>query len=375
MAARTGGRAEKGLRTVAKAALIGTGAGKSLLDGIAADLGVPVIACPPGSGLPSASGGHGCEDPSTPPPSFDSLLRDPAVTAVLLAAPGADWTRWCAAALEAGKNVLVLEPPVSDGRDIVSDGFSTDSSRPFPAHRLVLLQALEKEAVGRIVRHPPASGRGPAVLALVCRQPAAQPPRGGDANRFPNALIHPTAEIDDEVVIGDRTRIWHFSHILRGTRIGADCSFGQNCCIGANVTIGNGCRIQNNVSIYDGATLEDDVFCGPSCVFTNVLTPRAFISRKHEFLPTLVRRGASIGANATVVCGTTLGRYCLIGAGAVVIRDVPDHALMVGNPARRIGWVSETGDRLGTDLVCPRTGERYEETPDGQLRKIAAPNG
>lgn len=193
--------------------------------------------------------------------------------------------------------------------------------------------------------------------------------------RFPNALIHPTAEVDNDVAIGDRTRIWHFSHILRGTRIGADCSFGQNCCIGANVTIGNGCRIQNNVSIYDGATLEDDVFCGPSCVFTNVLTPRAFISRKNEFLPTLVRRGASIGANATVVCGTTLGRYCLIGAGAVVTRDVPDYALMVGNPARRIGWVSETGDRLGADLVCPRTRERYEETPDGHLRKIAAPNG
>ena len=192
------------------------------------------------------------------------------------------------------------------------------------------------------------------------------------AGRFPGAFVHPTADIDDDVVIGARTRIWHFSHILSHTRIGPDCSFGQNCCVGANVTVGRGCKIQNNVSLYDGVTLEDEVFCGPSCVFTNVLTPRAAVERKNEFLPTLVRRGASIGANATVVCGTTLGRYCLVGAGAVVIRDVPDHALVVGNPARQIGWVSEAGERLGEDLVCPRTGERYEVTADGRLRKTAS---
>lgn len=200
-------------------------------------------------------------------------------------------------------------------------------------------------------------------------QPSSASPSAG--SRFPDAFLHPTVEVDQGVTIGSGTRIWHFSHILRYARIGTDCSIGQNCCVGADVVIGNGCRIQNNVSIYEGVTLDDDVFCGPSCVFTNVMTPRSFVSRKAEFLPTLVKRGASIGANATIVCGNTLGRYCMIGAGAVVIRDVPDHALMVGNPARQIGWVSETGERLGPDLVCPRTADRYEETPDGNLRKIA----
>lgn len=204
---------------------------------------------------------------------------------------------------------------------------------------------------------------------MTAPHPSAPPP----PNRFPNAVLHPTVEVDAGVSIGDRTRIWHFSHILPNARIGADCSIGQNCCVGAGVTIGDGCKIQNNVSIYEAVTLEDGVFCGPSCVFTNVMTPRAFVNRKHEFLPTLVRTGASIGANATIVCGTTLGRYCLIGAGAVVIQDVPDHALMVGNPARRIGWVSKAGERLGPDLVCPRSGERYEETSDGRLRELTAP--
>jgi UDP-2-acetamido-3-amino-2,3-dideoxy-glucuronate N-acetyltransferase len=130
------------------------------------------------------------------------------------------------------------------------------------------------------------------------------------------------------------------------------------------VRIGNGCKIQNNVSIYEGVTLEDDVFCGPSMVFTNVLLPRAHVNRRSEFLPTLVRRGASIGANATIVCGRTIGQYAMIGAGAVVTRDVDDFALVVGAPARRIGWVSRSGDRLGPDLVCPRTGERYREEND-----------
>src|SRR6185437_13140513 len=156
-------------------------------------------------------------------------------------------------------------------------------------------------------------------------------------------------------------KIWHYSHVLGNSRIGERCVIGQNGCIGPDVTIGNGCKIQNNVSVYKGVTLEDNVFCGPSMVFTNVLTPRAHIERKDEFLPTLVKCGATIGANATIVCGNVIGAFSMVGAGAVVTRDVPDFALVVGNPARRIGWVSESGDRLGPDLVCPRTGERYEE--------------
>ena len=184
--------------------------------------------------------------------------------------------------------------------------------------------------------------------------------------------VHPTAVIDDDVNIGDDTKIWHFSHVLPNTTIGAGCSLGQNVVAGPNVTIGDGVKIQNNVSVYEGVTLEDDVFCGPSMVFTNVTTPRAFVSRKEEFAPTLVRKGASIGANATVVCGTTIGRYALVAAGAVVTKDVPDHALAAGVPARQVGWVSTAGEVLGHDLKCPRTGEQYRLSgdrliPDPQL--------
>lgn len=179
------------------------------------------------------------------------------------------------------------------------------------------------------------------------------------------ARIHPTAIVDEGAVLGPGTRVWHFAHVLPGTRIGARCVLAQNCMVGPDVVVGDGCKIQNNVSIYRGVTLEDDVFCGPSMVFTNVLTPRAFVERKDEFLPTLVRKGATIGANATVVCGVTIGRYAMVGAGAVVTRDVPDHALVLGNPARRRGWVSRTGEVLGPDLVCPRTGERYRATDSG----------
>ena len=170
---------------------------------------------------------------------------------------------------------------------------------------------------------------------------------------------HPTAVVDDGAEIGAGTKIWHFAHILGGTKIGERCVVSQNVMIGPNVTVGNGCKIQNNVSLYEGVTLEDDVFCCPSMVFTNVLLPRAFVNRRSEFLPTLIRRGASIGANATIVCGHTVGQYAMVGAGAVVTRDVDDFALVLGAPARRIGWVSRSGDRLGKDLVCPRTGERY----------------
>lgn len=179
-------------------------------------------------------------------------------------------------------------------------------------------------------------------------------------------FVHPTAIVDDGASLGAGTRIWHFSHVLSGSRIGARVVVGQNVMIGPRVVVGDGCKIQNNVSLYEAVTLEEEVFCGPSCVFTNVLTPRAFVERKNEFAPTLVKRGATIGANATIICGVTIGRYAMIGAGAVVTKDVPDHALVVGNPARRRGWVSRTGEVLGRDLVCPRTGERYREQ-DGRL--------
>jgi UDP-2-acetamido-3-amino-2,3-dideoxy-glucuronate N-acetyltransferase len=186
-----------------------------------------------------------------------------------------------------------------------------------------------------------------------------------------DTFVHPTAVVDAGAEIGAGTRVWHFCHVLPGARIGPRCVLGQNVMVGARVAVGAGCKIQNNVSLYEGVELEDEVFCGPSCVFTNVLTPRAFIERKREFRPTLVRRGATIGANATIVCGVTIGRFAFVGAGAVVTRDVPDYALVVGSPARRVGWVSRAGEVLGPDLVCPRTGERYE-TRDGALSPLDA---
>lgn len=174
--------------------------------------------------------------------------------------------------------------------------------------------------------------------------------------------VHPTAVVDDGAVVGERTKIWHFTHVMGGARIGNDCVIGQGCYV-ANVTIGDGVRVQNNVSIYDGVTLEDAVFCGPSCVFTNVINPRSEVSRKDEYRPTLVRRGASIGANATIVCGVTIGRWAFVGAGAVVSRDVPEFALVVGVPARRIGWMCSCGERLPDGIgamACAACGSRYQ---------------
>jgi len=174
--------------------------------------------------------------------------------------------------------------------------------------------------------------------------------------------IHPTAIVDDGAVLGADCRVWHFVHISAGARIGGGCSFGQNVFVANDVVIGDHVKIQNNVSVYDAVTLEDDVFCGPSVVFTNVHNPRAAVVRKNEYRPTLVKRGATLGANCTVVCGTTIGRHAFVGAGAVVSRDVPDFALVVGVPAKAIGWMSRHGERLSFvdgQAACPATGERY----------------
>ena len=180
-----------------------------------------------------------------------------------------------------------------------------------------------------------------------------------------DVFIHPTAIIDDQVTIGRDSKIWHFSHILSGSTLGERCNIGQNVVIGPEVSIGKGCKIQNNVSVYKGVTLEDDVFCGPSIVFTNIYNPRAAIRKMDQVRPTLVKKGATVGANATIVCGTTLGRYCFIGAGAVVNKNVPDHALVVGNPAKQIGWTCVCGERLAENLECLNCGSRFEKRTDG----------
>lgn len=185
---------------------------------------------------------------------------------------------------------------------------------------------------------------------------------------------HSSAIIDAGAEIGDDTRIWHWVHISSGSRIGSRCSFGQNVFVGGKVVIGNNVKVQNNVSIYDDVVLEDDVFCGPSMVFTNVINPRSHVSRKNEYKQTLIKRGATIGANATVVCGHTIGEYAFIGAGAVVTRDVPPFALMVGTPARRIGWMCQCGERLsesGGDVVCSACGSAYHLTSNDCRPKLA----
>ena len=183
--------------------------------------------------------------------------------------------------------------------------------------------------------------------------------------------IHASAIVDDGAQIGEGTHVWHFAHVCGGARIGERCSLGQGVFVGNDVRIGHNVKVQNHVSVYDAVTLEDDVFCGPSMVFTNVHNPRAAVVRKHEYRPTLIKRGATLGANCTVVCGTTVGEYAFVGAGAVLSRDVPAYALMVGVPARRIGWMSRHGERLDLpasgqgEAVCPATGERYRL--DGEI--------
>ena len=189
-------------------------------------------------------------------------------------------------------------------------------------------------------------------------------------NDFKNVFIHDSSYIDEEVSIGEGTKIWHFSHILSNSKIGNNCSLGQNVVVGPNVNIGNNVKIQNNVSVYDGVTIEDDVFCGPSCVFTNVINPRSSVSRKEEFRKSNIGKGASIGANATIICGNDLGAYCFIAAGATVTKTVPNFAIMAGTPARRSGWMSKAGSRLESDLVCPIDKSKYFLESENKLVEI-----
>ena len=185
-----------------------------------------------------------------------------------------------------------------------------------------------------------------------------------------NVFVHETSYIDDDVTIGINTKIWHFNHILNDCKIGENCSFGQNVVIGPKVNIGNHVKIQNNVSVYEGVTLEDEVFCGPSCVFTNVHNPRSKIIRKSEYRKTLVQKGVTLGANCTIVCGVTLGKFSFIGAGAVISKDVPDYALMVGVPGKQVGWMSEYGEKLDLPLkgnaetICKHTNQKYQLKDD-----------
>ena len=196
-------------------------------------------------------------------------------------------------------------------------------------------------------------------------------------------IVHATAIVDEGAVLGDGCRVWHFTHICAGARIGAGCSFGQNVYVGNDVSLGSNVKVQNNVSIYDAVVVEDDVFCGPSMVFTNVYNPRSAVSRKAEYRPTVIRKGATLGANSTIVCGITVGRYAFVGAGAVVNRDVADFALMVGVPARHIGWMSAHGERLDLPLSapadsppaeaqCPATQQRYR-LHQGQVTPCSSP--
>jgi len=191
-------------------------------------------------------------------------------------------------------------------------------------------------------------------------------------------FVHASSYVDEPCQIGEGTKIWHFCHIMKNAKIGQNCILGQNVHVGCNVIIGDHCKIQNNVSLYDGVILEDEVFCGPSMVFTNVINPRSAVERKDQFKRTLVRRGATIGANATVVCGVIIGRHAFIGAGAVVIENVPDYALVVGVPAERKGWMSRHGHRLQNPdaegmMVCSESGWRYKEIEPGVLRCLDWP--
>jgi UDP-2-acetamido-3-amino-2,3-dideoxy-glucuronate N-acetyltransferase len=186
-------------------------------------------------------------------------------------------------------------------------------------------------------------------------------------------FVHPSAYVDQPCEIGPSTKVWHFCHVMAHSKIGAGCILGQNVLVSPDVVLGNNVKVQNNVALYTGATIEDDVFLGPSCVFTNITNPRSQIVRRHLYEKTLVKRGATIGANSTIVCGTTVGKYAFVGAGAVVTKDVPDYALMMGVPARQVGWMSRHGHRLGKPdsggvMRCPESGYRYKVVETGVLR-------
>jgi acetyltransferase-like isoleucine patch superfamily enzyme len=257
----------------------------------------------------------------------------------------------------------------------------------------VLIQVSQDEPLSQECRHflecvrsgatPRTDGReGLRVLSVLSRatdslksarqsgQPATVVPARRVAKEYPGVTIHESAYVDSGVEIGEGSKIWHFSHILGDVRLGRRVNVGQNVVIGPRVAVGDNVKIQNNVSVYEGVTLEDGVFCGPSCVFTNVNNPRSEIERKTEYRPTLVKRGASIGANATIVCGHTIGEYAFIAAGAVVVKNVPAFGLMAGVPAKRIGWMSHAGVKLAEDLVCPESGRRYRELDPDYLEEI-----
>ena len=209
-----------------------------------------------------------------------------------------------------------------------------------------------------------------ATMALVSNAP--QKSESGVPRYKGSVFVHESAYVDEEVEIGEGTKVWHFCHILNGSKLGKDCVLGQNVMIGPDVSIGDGCKIQNNVSVYKGVTLQEAVFCGPSCVFTNVHNPRADVERKDEFRETVVGRGATIGANATIICGNNIGAYSFVAAGAVVTKDVPEFAIVAGVPARRTGWVSHAGEILGKDLICPKSGRKYRPVGNDRIEESTA---
>jgi UDP-2-acetamido-3-amino-2,3-dideoxy-glucuronate N-acetyltransferase len=283
-----------------------------------------------------------------------------------------------------GDRQMAVFDDISEDRKLVLYPHQIDWIERLPVARkaqgqvipLELAEPLRKECAYFLdcirTRKPPRSDGNEGLRVLEVLQACQRSmDRGGAPVRLSESsarlpyFVHETAVIDQPSQIGAGTKIWHFSHILKDCRIGENCKIGQNVVIGPGVDIGRGCKIQNNVSVYQGVTLEDNVFCGPSMVFTNVFNPRAHIRRMDEVRPTLVKTGASIGANATIVCGTTIGRYAFIGAGTVVTKDVLDYALMVGNPARRTGWMCACGIKLSTQLQCEACGQRYEVCDTG----------
>jgi UDP-2-acetamido-3-amino-2,3-dideoxy-glucuronate N-acetyltransferase len=229
------------------------------------------------------------------------------------------------------------------------------------------------DCIGSRQRPKTDGNNGLRVLQVLdaCQRSLQEGGRAISPSRESGYFVHQTSIVEQPCQIGEGTRVWHFCHIMPHAAIGKDCVIGQNVFIGRGVKIGNSVKIENNVSVFEGVTLEDGVFCGPSCVFTNVINPRSHISRKHEFKPTPVRKGASIGANATIICGNTIGRYAFIGAGAVVTKDVPDYALVYGNPARPQGWVCECAVKLDFDksnrAQCPSCGKIYQKKGEGQI--------